>query len=219
MREVDLAHTAARKSAADLVLAIQERASGQHRWDCTWSAIESGRMLRVRLVTNLLFNLVLAIWVFLDARSRHARKPLFASLLTLLWGPLGVAFWASERPLATTDARRGGAAWVMAQTFVMAISALVPAAFLLIAGAIRDRSAVPGSLGATVGVLPAALMVTAAGWALVAGLAIVIGRLSRNPGVVERGTSAVKPASLSLGAALAAAGAAAFAFALAASRL
>ena len=85
----------------------------------------------------------------------------------------------------------------------------------------RDSGSIggAGSLGATLGVLPAALMVTAAGWALVAGLAIVIGRLSRNPGVVERGTSAVKPASLSLGAALAAAGAAAFAFALTASRL
>jgi len=174
-------------------------------------------VLRVRLATNLLFNLVLAIWVFHDARTRRARKPLFASLLTLLWGPLGVAFWASERPLATTDARRGGTGWVMAQTFVMAITALVPAAFLLISGAIRDRSAVPGSLGVTMGVIPAALMVTATGWALVAGLAIAIGRLSRNPDVVERGTSAVKPASLSLGAALAVAGAGAFAFALAAS--
>ena len=158
VREVHLAHPAAGESAADLVLAIEERASGQHRGDCTWSAIESERMLRVRLATNLLFNLVLAIWVFHDARTRRARKPLFASLLTLLWGPLGVAFWASDRPLATTDERRGGTAWVMARTFVMAITALVPAAFLLITGVIRDRSAVPGSLGATtIGVVPAAL--------------------------------------------------------------
>ncbi len=197
MREVYLAHPAAREPAADLVLAIQERASGQHRGDCTWSAIESGRMLRAAPrheppVQSGARHLGLPRC----AVAARDRKPLFASLLTLLWGPLGLAFWVSDRPLATTDARRGGTAWVMAQTFVMAISALVPATFLLIAGAIRDRLAVPGSLGATVGVLPAALIVTAAGWALLAGLAFVIGRLSRNPGVVERGISAVKPASL-----------------------
>jgi hypothetical protein len=170
--------------------------------------------MRVRLATNLLFNLVLAIWVFHDARTRRARKPLFASLLTLLWGPLGVAFWASDRPLASIDERRGGTAWVMARTFVMAITALVPAAFLLIASVIRDRSAVPGSLAATFGVVPAALIVTATGWVLLAGLAMTLGRLSRNPGSVERGSAAVKRSSLSLGAALAIAGAAAFVLAL-----
>ena len=57
-------------------------------------------MLRLRLATNLLFNLLLAVWVFHDARTRRARKPLFASVLTLLWGPLGLGFWASDRPLA-----------------------------------------------------------------------------------------------------------------------
>jgi hypothetical protein len=179
--------------------------------------LESGRMLRVRLATNLLFNLLLAVWVFHDARTRHARKPLFASLLTLLWGPLGVAFWVSDRPLAAADERRGGTAWVMARTFVMAVSALVPATLLLVTGFIRDRSAVPGSLGATLGVVPAALMVTATAWLLLAALALALGRLSRNRTIVEHGTSAVKSASPGLGAALIIAGAAAFALALTAS--
>jgi hypothetical protein len=176
-------------------------------------------MLRVRVATHLLFNLVLAVWVLHDARTRRARKPLFASLLTLLWGPLGVAFWASDRPLATTDERRGGTAWVMARTFVMAITALLPAAFLLVTSVIRDRSAVPGSLGATIGVLPASVVVAAGGWALLASLALMLGALSRNPIIVERGTSAVTPAFPHLGAALTIAGAAAFALALTASDL
>jgi len=174
-------------------------------------------MLRVRLATNLLFNLVLAIWVFHDARTRHARKPLFASFLTLLWGPLGVAFWASDRPLSTTDERRGGTAWVMAQTFVLAITALLPAAFLLLTGVIRDRAAVPGSLGDTMGVVPATIVITLTGWALFAGVAIALGSLSRNSRIVERGTSSVEAATPTLGPALVIAGAAAFAFALAAS--
>jgi hypothetical protein len=176
-------------------------------------------MLRLRIATNLLFNLVLAAWVFYDARARRARKPLFASLLTFLWGPLGIAFWASERPLATTDVRRGGTAWVIAQTFVLALTALAPAAFLLVIDVIRDRSAVPGSLGATMGILPASLIVTAFGWALLAGVALTLGTLARNSAIVERGTSAVKAASPRLGAALVIAGAAAFALALTGSRL
>jgi hypothetical protein len=175
-------------------------------------------MLRVCLATNLLFNLVLAIWVFHDARTRRARKPLFASLLTLLWGPLGVAFWVSDRPLATTDGRHGGTAWVMARTFVLAITALVPAAFLLITSVIRDRSAAPGSLGTRIGVVPAALSVTVTGWALLAGLGMALGGLSRN-GSSEGGTSAVTPASPGLGAALAIAGTAALVLALTASGL
>jgi hypothetical protein len=174
-------------------------------------------MLRARLATNLLFNVVLAIWVFHDARTRRARKPLFASVLTLLWGPLGVAFWASDRPLGTTDERRGGTAWVMARTFVLAITALVPAAFLLVTSVVRDRSAVPGSLGATIGVVPASLVVTVGGWALLASLALTLGALARNSSLVERGTSAVRPATPQLGAALMIAGGAAFALAMTAS--
>ena len=46
-------------------------------------------MLRARLATHLLFNLVLAAWVWYDASARHARKPLFASAITLMWGPAG----------------------------------------------------------------------------------------------------------------------------------
>lgn len=181
--------------------------------------VESERMLRLRIATSLLFNVLLALWVLHDARSRRARKPLFASFLTLLWGPLGLAFWISDRPLATTDERRGGTAWVMARTFVLSVSALVPAGFLLVAGAIQDRSPVPGSLGATLGIVPASLLVTAAGWIVLAGLALVLGRLLRNAAIVERGTSAVKPAAPGLGAALAIAGAAAFALALTAGHL
>jgi hypothetical protein len=176
-------------------------------------------MLRLRIATNLLFNLLLALWVFHDARTRRARKPLFASFLTLLWGPLGLAFWISDRPLATSDQRRGGSGWVMARTFVLAVSALVPAGFLLVAAAVHDRSPVPGSLGATFGIVPAALLITTAGWIVLAGLALLLGRLSRNAAIAERGTSAVKAASPGMGTALVIAGAAAFALALTAGPL
>ena len=106
---------------------------------------------------------------------------------------------------------------MIARTFVLAVTTLVPAAFVLVRGAIQDRSAVPGSLGATTGIVPASLVVTAGGWVLLASLALTLGALTRNSDIVERGTSAVKPAVPRLGTALVIAGISAFAFAFAAS--
>ena len=106
----------------------------------------------------------------------------------------------------------------MARTFVMAVTALLPAAFVLVTDVIRDRSAVPGSLGATLGVVPGSLSIVIGGWALLAGLALLLGAAMRHPQIVERGTSAVPAASPRLGAALAIAGAAALALALVASQ-
>src|SRR6187401_946181 len=74
-------------------------------------------MLRLRLAATLLSSVLLAVWVYYDARTRGARKPLFAAGLTLLWGPLGLGFWASDRPLADGERRAGGAGWTMAKLF------------------------------------------------------------------------------------------------------
>jgi hypothetical protein len=171
-------------------------------------------MLRARLATHLLFNLVLAAWVWYDASTRRARKPLFASAITLMWGPLGLAFWSSDRPLAGGEERLGGTAWVMARTFGLALTTLMPAAFVLMVAAIRDRAAVPGSFGARIGVIPASLAVTAGGWALIVGGALVLGYASRRTATVEYGAPVVKPARVPLEAALAVAGLAALVLAL-----
>ncbi len=171
-------------------------------------------MLRARLATQLLFNLVLAAWVWYDASTRRAPKPLFASAITLMWGPLGLAFWWSDRPLANGEERRGGTAWVMARTFGLALTALMPAVFALMVAAIRDRAAVPGSFGARIGVIPASLALTAAGWALIVGGALVLGYASRRTARAEYGGLAVKPARVPLEAALVVAGVAALGLAL-----
>ena len=101
-----------------------------------------------------------------------------------------------------------------ARTFALALTAVVPAAFVLVVADIRDRAAVPGSFGARIGVLPASIVVTAAGWALLAGGALVLGYVSRRLAVGEHGTSAVTPAHPPIGAALAVAGTSALVLAL-----
>lgn len=175
-------------------------------------------MLRARLLTSLVFNLVLAVWVLRDARARTARKPGFAAVLALMWGPLGLGFWQSDRPLRLGEARRGGTAWSVASGFLAGWVALLPAVVVLALPAMRDRAAVPGSLGQQFGVVPATALVIAMLWGAPALLAIALGLAGRRATSVEQGTSAVPGASLPSWMAAALAGLAALLTALAMTR-
>lgn len=153
-------------------------------------------MLRARLATNLVFNLCIALWVLHDARARRARKPLFAAMLALMWGPLGLGFWLSDRPLLPGEQRAGGTAWTIAFGFLAAWLALAPAVFLLAVPFVEDRLAVPGSLGQRYGVIGAALIVTSAFWSGPALLALALGRISRT-GAIERGPGGTPQVTIS----------------------
>ena len=159
--------------------------------------------MRARLLTSLVFNLCIAVWVLADARARGARKPAFAAVLALMWGPLGLGFWEADRPLAAGETRSGGAA-AFARGFLRAWAAMLPAVAVLVHAALEHRAAVPGSLGRDIGLVPATGVVLSMAWGLPALLAVVLGRLART-GLVERGTPAVAagPASATIAAALA----------------
>jgi hypothetical protein len=169
--------------------------------------------MRGRLFANLLFNAVVAFWVWHDARWRRARKPLFAAGLALLWGPLGLAFWAAERPLTAGERRTGGTGWTMATAFVVAWSALAPTVFALALPAMRNRAAVPGSLGAELGVVPATVVVAGGLWLLPVVVAIGVGTWLRTSDV-EMPHPPAPGRSLPLVAAVAIAGAAALLYAV-----
>jgi hypothetical protein len=178
-----------------------------------YDELEFEDMLRARLATNLLFNVVLALWVLHDARTRHARKPVFASALTLLWGPLGLGLWASDRPLAAGETRQGTARTI-AGTFLLAWTVLVPAIFVLVIPDMLDRSAVPGSFPRRVGVTLASAIVTTAIWVGPAIVAVLLGSLADGPGTPESGRSDVVVSRPSLAVACVLGGIAALAFAL-----
>jgi hypothetical protein len=154
-------------------------------------------MLRARLAAYLIFNLLLAAWVLHDARTRRAPKPLFAALITLLWGPFGLGFWASDRPLAGSE-RRASVGATLATTVVLAWTALVPTIFVLALPDIRERSAVPGSLGRTLGVPLASALVALAIWIGPTLIALILGRASSRTTVPESGTPDVAAARPSL---------------------
>lgn len=166
-------------------------------------------MLRARLLTMLAFNLVIAAWVFHDARARGARKPAFAAVLALVWGPLGLGLWESDRPLQRGQSRRGPAA-AIARGFLIGWAALLPSMLVLAMQVVEHRAAVPGSLGREIGIVPATLAVTSLFWAVPAVLALVLGRLGRTSAIAHSTTGAAS-ASLPSWAAAALAGAAALA--------
>jgi hypothetical protein len=178
-----------------------------------YDGLEFPDMLRARLATSLLFNLVLALWVLHDARTRHARKPVFASALTLLWGPLGLGLWASDRPLSAGETRQG-TAQTIGRTFSLAWTALVPAIFVLVIPDMLDRSAVPGSFPRRVGVTPASVIVTAAVWLGPAIVALLLGSHAGDAGTAESGRGDVVAARPSLAFACVLGGIAALVFAL-----
>ena len=170
-------------------------------------------MLRARLAVNAIFNLVLALWVWHDARTRGARKPGFAALMTALWGPLGLGFWASDRPLATGERRSGGTGWTLARGLAMAWAALLPAIVTLLIPEVRDRAAVPGSFGATAGLPEATAVATLLVWGAPLALFVTVGWMVRRPLTVESGDSSVTPGRPSLPVAVALAAMAAWLYA------
>jgi hypothetical protein len=163
-------------------------------------------MLRARLLTSLVFNLAVAAWVLADARARRAGKPGFASILALLWGPLGLGFWESDRPLALGETRAGGTATAIARGFLRGWVAMLPAIAVLAYSAIEHRAAVPDSLGRQIGLVPATAVALSMAWGAPALLAVALGALARTS-AIDRGTSASRPGPLSATVAAAAAGA------------
>ena len=170
-------------------------------------------MLRARLLAAFVFNAVLAVWVWHDARRRGAAKPVFAAVLALFWGPLGLGLWESDRPLRAGE-RRHGTARAIASGFLRAWAALLPAVCVLAWQAVDDRAAVPGSLGRQVGLLPATAAAVSLLWGGPALLAWLLGWLGR-AGAREQGSPLVTTASAPSWIAVMAAGGAAVAAAAA----
>jgi len=138
---------------------------------------------------------------------------MFAAVLALLWGPLGLGLWESDRPLRQSETRRGGTAAVIARGFLRGWVALLPAMCVLALQAVEHRAAVPGSLGRQIGILPASAVMISIVWGGPAVLALILGWLSGTSGE-EHGTRSTPAASLPPGAAAILAGAAALGCAL-----
>jgi hypothetical protein len=142
------------------------------------------------------FLAVTAIWVWHDARRRRARKPLFATVLTIFQGPLWLAFYLADRPLCPDERREGGFGWNFARNFAIAWSiANAPLALIMLASALMGTASSSASNDLLIAVL--AVAAWCAGPPL---LALAIGRSVRQAEVIEQGGSAPQRALLSFSA-------------------
>ncbi len=67
----------------------------------------------------LLFNLVFALWVLVDARRRQMEFPALWAAASVLLMVLVVPFYLSRRPLKRGESREGGAVWSFSKWFAL----------------------------------------------------------------------------------------------------
>jgi hypothetical protein len=119
--------------------------------------------------------------------------------------------WASDRPLAPGE-RRGSTSATIGHTFLLAWTALAPAAYVLIVPEMANRAAVPGSFAWRLRPFTASAVVALAIWGGPALVALFLGR--GHGSFSEQGRGAVRPGAIGLRWAVGAAGALALGFAL-----
>jgi len=144
------------------------------------------------VLTSYLFNLLMAVWLWRDARTRRAQKPLFAAFLAAWLGVVWIAFYLADRPLAAGETREKGFGWAMAQAFRRTWTALAPLMLIYSTIVFLDRGFV---LSSTADVAAATFTVGAfAGltWLVPVAIARALGASSRQRGDLERGHGRVQ---------------------------
>lgn len=133
-------------------------------------------------------NAVVALWVFLDARKRHADLPGAWAAATFIIMVLALPFYLAKRPLIKGEVREGGPTWSFSKSFAIVWTALMLAAG--INGKLATSAAV-AKAGVTAGSSGAA-MLSGFGLAMIGGMwfivlvaALGIGLYFRKPGSIE----------------------------------
>ena len=150
----------------------------------------------------LILDLLLGLWVLLNARKRGA-NPYPWAIWTALLGPFILPFYLAKRPLRDGEVREGGAAWNITKSFALAwtlfmfvgtVIGLIASANLISSssGGLETAGAV---LGAGLGLGLIAFL-----WFVPFIMAILIGLLLRKSSIVERGPTLAVPVAAHLGA-------------------
>jgi hypothetical protein len=147
----------------------------------------------VVIVLNATFNVLVALWIFSDARRRQAEKPLFAALATLLLGPLWLAFYLTDRPLCADERREGGFGWNWMRNFAWAWTGATAQWLAIAAVYPRAVDGAPSSLLDNAG--PLLIF-----WLVPIGLALGVGYAVRRPDTVQPGGPAPARARVPLAA-------------------
>lgn len=135
-------------------------------------------------------NIAIALWVFLDARSRKMDQALLWGLGTALLMVFVIPFYLAKRSLKEGEVREGGTAWNVIKSFAMFWTL-----FMLVAGVsgmmaagkvVNNANSGAEQAGAAIG--------TAIGMGMIGGLwfvilvaALVLGLFLKKSSIVEKG--------------------------------
>jgi 4-amino-4-deoxy-L-arabinose transferase-like glycosyltransferase len=135
-----------------------------------------------------IFNIILALWVLFDARSRKSSMGWVVGVILI--GVLVVPFYLAKRNLKPNEVRTGGTAWNVIRHF-----ALIWTLFMGVAGimAVNSASSVVSTAqnefeaaGAAIGTGIGATLLFGL-WLTVMIVALVIGLFVKNSGIIEKG--------------------------------
>jgi hypothetical protein len=137
-----------------------------------------------------ILNIIIALCVFFDAKSRKMEHPVLWGIFTLLIMILVIPFYFAKRPLKEGEVREGGTAWNVIKSFAIFWTLLMFVAGVAGMGAagkvVNNASSDAEQAGAAIG--------TAIGMSMILGLwfvvlvgALVIGLFLKKSSVVEKG--------------------------------
>jgi len=137
-----------------------------------------------------ILNIVIALWVFFDARSRKMDQSVLWGIGTLLIMILVIPFYFAKRPLKDGEVREGGAAWNVIKSFALFWTLLMFVAgvsgMMAVGSVVNSAKSGAEQAGAAIG--------TAIGMGMIMGLwfvvlvgALVIGLFLKKSSIVEKG--------------------------------
>jgi len=137
-----------------------------------------------------MLNILIALWVFFDARKRKMNKALLWGIGTSLLMVVVIPFYFAKRPLKAGEVREGGTAWNVIKSF-----AIFWTIFMFVAGVVGMISASKvvekansgaEQVGATIGTA-IGISVIFGVWFIVLIGTLVLGLFLKKSSIVENG--------------------------------
>lgn len=137
-----------------------------------------------------ILNIIIALWVFFDAKSRKMEQPVLWGIGTFFIMILVIPFYFAKRPLKENEVREGGTAWNVIKSFAIFWTLLMfvagVAGMTAAGNVVNSASSGAEQAGAAIG--------TAIGMSMIMGLwfvvlvgALVIGLFLKKSSIVEKG--------------------------------
>jgi len=146
------------------------------------------------VIVGPLLSIGLAIWVFIDARKRHAAPEWAWALGTAVLAIVICPIYLAKRPLRAGELREGGRAWNVLKYFALLWTAFMGVVFAvgLIGSAGNTPASGPERVGYVIGTTLGAGVIVIV-WFVVTVAALVLGLFLKQSSVIEQG--GLKPMS------------------------